>query len=92
MSRSNIGPGPGPRIAGPGPEVRVRGPQKGARPDLDRTLDSLVQRGWKLEFEGMNPSTVCEHKYKSHNLKRVNQIGHLSASSPKKNQNLNLVT
>ena len=39
MSRSNIGPGPGPEFAGP--EDRVRGPQKGAGPDLDRTLDSL---------------------------------------------------
>ena len=42
MSRSNTGPGPGPRFAGPGPEVRVQGPQKGAGPDLDRTLDSLM--------------------------------------------------
>ena len=42
MSRSNTGPGPGPGFAGPGPEVRVRGPQKGAGPDLDRTLDSLI--------------------------------------------------
>ena len=41
MSRSNTGPGLGPRFAGPGPEVRVRGPQKGAGPDLDWTLDSL---------------------------------------------------
>ena len=32
MSRSNTGPGPGPRFAGPGPEVRVRGLQKGAGP------------------------------------------------------------
>ena len=42
MSRSNTGPGPGPRFAGPGPEVQVRGPQKGAGPDLDWTLDSLL--------------------------------------------------
>src|SRR6202522_2751124 len=40
-SRSNTGPGPGPENSGPGPEVRVHGPQKVARPDLDRTLDSL---------------------------------------------------
>ena len=36
-SRSNTGPGPGPIQV----QVRVRGPQKGAGPDLDRTLDSL---------------------------------------------------
>ena len=36
------GPGPGPENSGPGPEDRVRGPQKEVRPDLDRTLDSLL--------------------------------------------------
>ena len=41
-SRSDAGPGPCPEFAGPGPEVRVRGPQKQAGPDLDRTLDSLI--------------------------------------------------
>ena len=43
------GPGPGLENSGPGPEVRVQGPQKVARPDLDRTLDSLRTCVWWVE-------------------------------------------